>query len=123
MSKISLMIWNREFDLEVKYYNFPDQEVSDNQRKTAENIRNVDFNQVLNEVKEYIKNNNNNMLAEKDIINVFKYIMPKKFLVFRSENIRVFSIICDYKFDMEHGIAIMFENEKFTFIGSTDEVL
>ena len=33
------------------------------------------------------------------------------------------AIMCNYKFDMENGIAVVFENEKFSDIGKQDIIL
>ena len=38
-------------------------------------------------------------------------------------NSRVVAIMCNYKFDMEHGIAIVFKNEMFSKIVSQDIIL
>ena len=36
---------------------------------------------------------------------------------------RVVAVMCDFKFDMENGLAIVFENEKFKEVGYQDLVL
>ena len=41
----------------------------------------------------------------------------------RTTEIRSAALFCDYRFDEEHGIAIVFENEKFIEIGTQDIVL
>lgn len=57
-----------------------------------------------------------------EIDNIFKYIMPKSIFVPRTEQKEV-AIICNYKYDMEHGIAIVFENERLKEIGMQDIIL
>ncbi|MCM1539584.1 MAG: hypothetical protein NC254_14450 [bacterium] len=54
--------------------------------------------------------------------NIFKYVMPIKRYVLRTGKDRSIAILCDYKFDIEHGIAVVFKNEKFFRIGSQDIV-
>ena len=56
------------------------------------------------------------------IENIFKYVMPKSIFVPREEK-RIVAVLFDFRFDMEHGMAIVFENEKFSTIGSEDIIL
>ena len=55
--------------------------------------------------------------------NIFKYVMPKNIYVPRNLKKRVVAIMCNYKFDTEHGIAVVFENEQFKEIGAQDIAL
>lgn len=48
--------------------------------------------------------------------------MPKYLFVKREINKHVVAM-CNYKFDMEHGIAVVFENEMFSKIVSQDIIL
>ena len=43
--------------------------------------------------------------------------------VVRARNDRSVAIMCDYRFDLEHGIAILFKNEKLEKVGTQDMVL
>lgn len=49
--------------------------------------------------------------------------MPKSLFVGRDEAKRIVAIMCDYRFDMEHGLAVVFENEQFKMIGEQDIIL
>ena len=49
--------------------------------------------------------------------------MPKSLFVRRDEAKRIVAIMCDYRFDMEHGLAVVFENEQFKMIGEQDIIL
>ena len=49
--------------------------------------------------------------------------MPKYLYIVRSEAKRVVSIMCNYRFDPENGIAVVFEDEKFSKIGKQDIIL
>lgn len=120
---IKINIWGRDFELNCDYYNFPDEEVTENQKRTLDKIERINFDEAREKVIEYIKQSDSDKLVEAEISNLFKYIIPKKILIFREEEKRVLAVMCDYRFDEEHGIAIMFEDEKFTFVGKQDEVL
>ena len=41
----------------------------------------------------------------------------------RNCNKRAIAVMCNYKFDMEHGIAIVYENEEFKEVGPQDIAL
>ena len=55
--------------------------------------------------------------------NIFKYVMPKSIFVPHTKKHRIAAIMCNYKFDMEHGIAVVFENGKLKKVGTQDIVL
>ena len=54
MNKIKANIWGRDFDLFVSFDNFPDEEVTENQKHTLEAIPSVDYSESLPELKQYI---------------------------------------------------------------------
>ena len=72
------------------------------------------------ELISYLLKDKNNAVHE--ISNVFKYVMPESILVQRSKDTRKGSIMCNYKCDIEHGIAVCYENEELKNICSQDEI-
>ena len=123
MNKIKICIWGRDFELKVSYQNFPGEDVTDNQIQTLEQLAAVDFSESLTNVEQYIMKYYGSEINGNSIGNVFKYVMPKSILITRDENKRIFAIICNYKFDMEHGMTVVFENEKYKAVGSQDLIL
>ena len=89
MIKEKIILWNREFDLSIKYSCYPGEEVT---------------------------------AIQQEIDNIFKYVIPKRIFIPRTDK-KIVAILCDYKFDMENGIAVVFENEKFKEIGVQDIIL
>lgn len=120
---LNVTIWGRDFSLPVSYQNFPGEEVTSIQNETVANASRAEFNSSLESVKQYIKKWNSMDLNGDEITNIFKYVMPKSILVTRTDSKRVFAVMCNYKFDMEHGIAVVFENEKFKDAGPQDIIL
>ena len=49
--------------------------------------------------------------------------MPKYIYIPRKNNSRIVAIMCNYKFDEENGIAIIYKNEKYNNIINQDVVL
>ena len=123
MNKVKANIWGREFELNVSFDNFPDEEVTENQKLTLDAISLVDYAESLPEIKQYIMKYNGSEIEGAIIDNIFKYVMPKSFVITREKENRVFAVFCNYKFDMEHGLAVVYENEKFKTVGAQDIIL
>lgn len=124
MSKQKLNLWDRDFELLIDYDCYSDEAVTDAQlvamREFLDDIS-AALN-VLDKLKVYIEKSSDKAVKTDEIDNIFKYVMPKSIFVPRDEY-KVVAILCDYRFDMEHGIAIVFENGKLKEIGTQDIVL
>lgn len=125
MSKCKINIWDRAFDLNVVYECYPGEEVLESQKEAfalfednAEEIADS-----LAAVIKYVQKNDAGQLAGAAIGNIFKYVMPKSIFIPHTKKHRTVAIMCNYKFDMEHGIAVVFENGKFKKVGMQDIVL
>ena len=123
MSKLTTTIWGREFELGVSYQNYPGEEITDNQRNTLATVPLVDYDAAKIGVEGYIRKYFSFELGNESMDNIFRFVMPKSVLITRSENSRIFAIMCNFKLDMEHGIAIIFVNEKFVAAGPKDLIL
>ena len=123
MSKAVLHIWDREFELNVVYECYPGEEVKDNQRSAFENICGTEaFATSLDAVKAYVQKTATTQI-ESTIDNIFKYVIPKSIYVPQSKKTEIVAIMCNYKFDTEHGMAVVFEDGKLKEVGSRDVVL
>lgn len=122
-NKENFVIWGREFELNIVLQNFPGEEVTSNQKKVVDALSTFDFETALNPLKEYIMKYNSEDVGCPEISNIFKYVIPKGVLIPRENEKRVVALMCNYKFDMEHGLAIVFENEKFKTVGPQDIIL
>lgn len=118
-------IWGRELDIKVVYDCYDNEEVIDNQIKAYEefvkNSENI-FEEVYKKLQIYCKENYREQLEE-NIDNIFKYIMPKTLYIKRSEEDRIVAILCNLKFDIEHGLAVVIKNEQVVNIGNQDIIL
>ena len=124
MNKINTEIWGREFELPVIVKQFKGKEITDTQKEAVESFENNlnILNSVKDEVEKYITNNGLKENGIDKVDNIFKYVIPKSISVPKS-NKRVVAVMCNYKFDMEHGLAIIFEDEKLKEIGPQDLIL
>ncbi len=123
MNKTNVIIWGRSFELDVIFQTFTGKDVIENQMHTLENIKYVDFDIAKPGVEKYIRKYHNDELDAAGTDNFFRFVMPKSLFIMRNANNRVFAVMCKYKFDMEHGLAIVFENEQFLEAGPQDLVL
>ena len=121
MSKIKINIWGREFNLNAVLQHFPNEDITKQQEETFEEFSRSEENilKSLPEVEKYVLRNG--LKADK-VDNIFKYVMPKSILIPRNKK-NVAAIMCDFKFDDENGIAVVFEKGKFKKIGQQDIIL
>lgn len=146
MDNINLNLWDREFNLEVVYDQYEGEEILLNQEdalnkfielintKQEKNIQEETKQEeakqrknILEEAKQgiikYIFEEDKDKLEEEEITNIFKYIIPTALYIERTEDKRIVDLMCEYKFDIEHGLAIQFENEQFKMVVKQDYVL
>lgn len=123
MSKVKVCIWGREFELGISYQNFPGEEITENQKNTLAAVPSVEYDASKAAVEKYIKEYFSDELGDQSLDNIFRFVMPKDILITRITNARVFAIMCNFKLDIEHGIAVVFENEKFKAAGPQDLIL
>lgn len=131
MDNINLNLWDREFNLEVVYDQYEGEEILLNQEealnKFIELINTKQEKNIQEEAKQgiikYIFEEDKDKLEEEEITNIFKYIIPTALYIERTEDKRIVDLMCEYKFDIEHGLAIQFENEQFKMVVKQDYVL
>ena len=125
MNKIKMMLWGREFNLDITYDCYRDEKILESQEIAVKDfskaVKSIDSS--LDDVKKYCLLNNKEEIGSDVIDNIFKYVAPKYLFIPRDVNNQVVAIMCNYKFDVENGIAIVFENGKFKTIGKQDIIL
>ncbi len=124
MNNTTMTIWGRELELSVSYDCFDDEEVlqSQNDALSAFLERWNSNGDALYAVKLYCEIESNGSVKAKEIENVFKYVVPKSLFVLREPEGTV-AIMCNFLFDIEHGMAIVFKDGKLVKICSQGEVL
>ena len=118
MNKQTLTIWNRQFDLDIVFDVFEGEEVTTQQQNALKTfVANASIiDSCKSNVEQYCIKHSNGQISSVD--NIFKYVIPKALFVVRNKNEkRTVAIMFNFKFDMDHGLAIVFENESFSEIG------
>lgn len=117
-------VWNRELKLEIRFDCFPGEKVLETQTEALDLfIKMLPLEEIVDKVEKYCLENNPDEIEGGSIEDIFQYVMPKIIYVLREESKRVVALLCDYKLDIEHGIAIVFENESLQAIGPQDIIL
>ncbi len=123
MNKTKVNIWGREFELPVHYQLFSDDPIMEYQKKALEDVHYVDYFDAQDAVRDYIMKNYADEVKDQPMDNMFRYVMPKSIYIPKFPDTGRFDIMCDFKFDMEHGIAIEYEHRALRMIGAQDLVL
>ena len=116
-----MMIWGREFSINIIFDVFTGEEVLKEQMEALEAFC-VVSEKVLSDttdIKEYCIKHNRKEIGD-TISNIFKYVIPTSLYIKRNEKNHEVALLCNYKFDEEHGLAMSFENEKLKSIGTQD---
>lgn len=125
MSKEKMAIWGRDLELEVRYDCYAGEEVLDSQKEALSEFLKAEdgIEASLEEVKKYCLEQNGAEIGESAITNIFKFVAPKYLYVARTAGRHIVAVMCNYKFDQENGIAVVFEDGKVNRIGRQDIIL
>ena len=123
MNKVNVRIWGREFELGVSYQNFPGEDITENQQKILTTVPTADYDAAKAGVVGYIRKFFVDELGNDNLDNIFRFVMPKNILIPRTEASDMFAIMCNFKLDMEHGIAVIFEDGEYKTAGPQDLIL
>ena len=118
-----VLIWDRKINIRIDYDLYDNETATDEQEQRLEEF--INNTQLLNDktaISEYCLKNNGKEIGN-NVDNLFKYIAPTAILIPQSEKNKRIILLCNYKFDIEHGIAIIFENNSFSKIVPQDDVL
>lgn len=125
MEKIKFNVWGREFELEIVWDCFPGEQITEIQKQAHANfMQNSEkfFSDSFEAIKKYCLREYTNEVGEFD--NIFKFVLPVAVLIKRSvTQKRVVGLLCNFRFDIEHGLAVKFVDESVDEVGSQDIIL
>ena len=119
-----ISIWDRKLKMIIDLDCLDGEVATELQKKTLSSF--IDNCKILDDALPFVKDY---CLAEKEmrdnniISDIFSYVVPKTIFVPRDDKKQTVAILCDYYFDKEHGLAIVFENQKFKRISPEDEII
>ena len=122
MNKAKVNFFGREFELKVVYDCYEGEEILSYQKEALQNFIENQYNldNDLEKLKNYCLNLNKEEIGE-EIDNIFRYVIPVDIYVVREKE--TIAIMCKYKYDLEHGLALVYKNKKLKEIGTQDIVL
>ena len=125
MKNVKITIWDREFNLPVDFDIRDDEDVTSIQIEAVKKFisSKENINHSIYEVVDYCSKKNPREFKFDNKGNIFKYVIPKYLFVPNDKHNRIVAIMCNYKFDQDNGIAVVFKNEKFSSIGNQDSIL
>lgn len=124
IKSINLCVWDRKFELPIEYDCYANEKVTREQLtaigKFAQNALKIQESKMF--VEKYCKQSLELDKSNHKKNNIFSYIKPDYLYVKREEKPRV-AIMCKYKYDLEHGIAIIFSQDGEIEVGLQDIIL
>lgn len=124
MSKVDKTIWGRKLQLKVFYDCFEDEEITPSQENTLSSFLGdcPEIELSLASLKNYCEKHSAGKIKADDIDNVYKYVVPRSIFVMRKPKGAI-ALLCDFRFDIEHGIAIAFKDGRLNKITTQNAVM
>lgn len=123
MTNTKINIWEREFDLNIEYDCYEGETVTQSQIDMLNKfLANKNWlEHAKQKVEEYCKEEvmQDDQNTKKD--NIFSYIKPDYLFVKRSQ--QKLAIMCKYRYEPEHGLAVVFDYSGKITIGIQDIIL
>lgn len=125
IKQLKVTIWEREFLVPVEYDCYTGEKVTKFQTKAMKTfLKNLDWieaskHYVIDYCHDDVEADGENF--KKD--NIFSYIKPESFFVKRETPCPRVALMCKYRYDLEHGLAIVFSSDGTISVGSQDIIL
>lgn len=125
INKMDVEIWGRIFSLEVVYAHHKDENITEAQeqaiKKFLANLQWIDRAKKCVEDFCRAKVLGDEENQKKD--NIFSYVKPHYLLVKLNEDKPRVAIMCKYRYDPEHGLAVVFDWVGNVTVGIQDIIL
>lgn len=123
---MDIEVWGRVLPIKINYDCFEGEEITDVQRETYDQfLQNSEklLGDSFNAIKNYCMAEYSEQIVD-DFENIFKYVKPKELYIKRSvTGKRIAGLLCSFKFDMEHGLAVYIEEGSVSKVGPQDIIL
>ncbi len=122
---LRITIWEREFTLPIEYESYTGERTTKEQ-KTAVKIF-ASHQDWINDSKHVVEEFCKEMVLADDENqkkdNVFSYVKPDYLFVRRDKEYPRVALMCKYRYDPEHGLAIVFAHDGSISVGMQDIIL
>ena len=125
IESLEVVIWGRFFKLPIEYDCDESEEVTKAQMKALKRFKS--HSEWIEKSKKIIENYCQEKVMDDDENtkkdNIFSYIKPEYFFVKRDkENPRI-DMMCKYRYELEHGLAVVFSSDGEVTVGIQDIIL
>lgn len=124
LMKIKINAWGRAFKIDVLYeWIDKNDEILESQREAVQKFE-IDSEELLKDpepVKKYIEKTDGSQI-DGEVGNIFYYCIPRALFVRHEEKNPQVVLMCDYRFDEENGINLVFDQKKLVRICREDEI-
>ena len=125
INSIDITIWNRAYSLPVEYEFYTEDILTKPQEKAIRSF--TEHPEWLEDAKSQVEQycfsevmaDENNEKTD----NIFSYIKPDYVFVKRDKKNARVALMCKYRYDQEHGLAVVFSSEGKATVGIQDIIL
>lgn len=124
IESVEITIWDRDFNLPIEYNCYDGEEVTDEQVKCLERFL-TSKKWIANAKKHIVCYCKNDVLDDEENNkkdNIFSYIKPECIFIKHENNPRI-ALMCKYRYDVEHGLAVVFSANGEIEVGIQDIIL
>ena len=125
IESIDLMIWGREFTLPIDYNCYDGETETDEQFKALERLLNHKdwIDEAKSRVEAYCKDDVMDDEENNKKDNIFSYIKPECIFIKHEDFNPRIAIMCKYRYDLEHGLSIVFSTDGQITVDIQDIIL
>lgn len=124
IEKINIPIWDRDFELPVNYNCYEGETVTKEQIKLLDLF--IKHPEWVSASKAVVENYCRQQVLDDDENqkkdNIFSYVKPVSVFIKHVKKPRI-ALMCKYRYDEEHGLAIEFDKTGKITVGSEDIIL
>ncbi|MCM1054552.1 MAG: hypothetical protein NC394_03420 [Bacteroides sp.] len=125
IESLEINIWGREFSLPIEYDCYEGETVTEEQINAVSHFS-AHLEWIANSkgcvetfCKEQVMKDEKN--SKKN--NIFSYIKPERIFVKRDKKHHRVALMCKYRYDLEHGLAVVFSSDGEITVGIQDIIL
>ena len=125
IKEVKMVIWGREFTLPVEYEYFSEEYDTDEQISAIKDFAEHEdwVDKAKGQVESYCKDAVEGDAENNKKDNIFSYIKPDYLFVERKDSEPRVAIMCKYRYNPEHGVAIIFTHDGKVHVGLQDIIL
>lgn len=125
IESLETTIWGRKFTLPVEYDCYEGEEVTKAQIQALKHFKTHTewIEQSKSIVEDYCREQVMSDDENAKIDNIFSYIKPECLFVKRDKGNPRIAMMCKYRYDLEHGLAVVFSSDGEVTVGMQDIIL